>query len=251
MTEIDISPDLANRSGGVALWRQIADTIRSEIIDGTWPSGSALPTEAELAARFGVNRHTVRRSLKSLAEDGLIRADQGRGTFVQGGRIAYPIGRRTRFSENIGRQAMEPGGRLVASDTVEADLRLAEYLAVPRGEGLTRLVTLHVADGVPLSVGTNWFVTARFPRLVSAYAETGSITRALQHHGVEDYFRRWTKITARIAEPIECERLRLANGAVVLLTEVLNDDADGAPVQFSSVSSAAERIEFVIGDTEG
>lgn len=247
MTDIEVSADLADRSGGVALWRQIADTLRSEIVAGTWPTGTALPTETDLAARFGVNRHTVRRSLRSLSEEGLVRADQGRGTFVQGGRIAYPIGRRTRFSENIGRQAMAPGGRLIASDTVDADLRLADFLAVSRGAKLIRLVALHVADGVPLSLGTSWFAAARFPNLVSAYAETGSITRALQAHGLEDYLRRWTRITARPADPGEREKLRLANDATVLQTEALNEDADGVPVHFSLVSSAAERIEFVVG----
>ena len=52
---------------GVTLWRQILGCIRGEIESGAYPPGARLPTEAELSARFGVNRHTVRRALEELA----------------------------------------------------------------------------------------------------------------------------------------------------------------------------------------
>ena len=62
----------------------------------TLAAGAQLPAESALAARFGVNRHTVRRALGVLAEGGLVRTTQGRGSFVEQGPIAYPIGPRTR-----------------------------------------------------------------------------------------------------------------------------------------------------------
>jgi DNA-binding transcriptional MocR family regulator len=50
-----------------ALWREIAETLEVEIARGHAAAGARLPTEAELAARFGVNRHTVRHALADLA----------------------------------------------------------------------------------------------------------------------------------------------------------------------------------------
>ena len=67
------------RGSGVSAWRQIADALRDEIASGVLAAGERMPTEAELALRFGVNRHTLRRALAALAADGLVRADQGRG----------------------------------------------------------------------------------------------------------------------------------------------------------------------------
>jgi GntR family phosphonate transport system transcriptional regulator len=235
-----------NRAAGIALWRQIADRLRAEIVAGTWPGGSALPTESALASRFRVNRHTVRRALATLAGEGLVRTDQGRGTFALARRLSYPIGRRTRFSEIISRQAKEPGGRLIANSIAPADLTLAETLGVPKGTPLVRLETLSVADAVPISMASSWFSAERFPRLVALYAETGSITAALAGHGVDDYLRRSTRIRARGAEPSECERLDLPAGAIVLVTDSLNEGADGTPVHFSSTSFAADRIEIAV-----
>lgn len=235
-----------NRATGIALWRQIADLLRSEIIEGTWPGGAMLPTESALATRFGVNRHTVRRALAALAADGLVRSDQGRGTFALADRLSYPIGRRTRFSEIISGQAREPGGRLIASGVEPAGVDLADTLAVPKGTALTRLETLSVADGVPISTAQSWFPAERFPHLVAIYAETGSITTALSRQGVDDYLRRWTRIRARNAEPVESERLDLPAGSTVLIADSLNEDAAGVPVHFSSTSFAADRIEITV-----
>ena len=241
-----MAEDNVVRSDGIALWRQIADLLRGEILAGAFAAGDRLPPETALAERFGVNRHTLRRAIASLADEGLVQADQGKGTFVKGQRIAYPIGRRTRFSEIVSRQARQPGGRLISSATVPADVNLASALKVPKGTPLIRLETLSVADGVPISLAESWFPAARFPDLVAAYAETGSITEALRRHGVEDYERKWTRITARPASRSECERLALPTGATVLVTDSLNTDATGEAAHFSSSRFAADRIEIVV-----
>src|SRR5215469_8027919 len=89
---------------GVTLWRRIADDLEQAIALGTHAAGERLPGEVEIAARVGVNRHTVRRA----------RAERGSGTYVERSRLPYPIGSRTRFSENVGSAGRDPGGRLIA-----------------------------------------------------------------------------------------------------------------------------------------
>ena len=58
---------------GVTLWRRIADDLERAIATGELAAGERLPGEVEIAARFGVNRHTVRRALAALAGRGLVR----------------------------------------------------------------------------------------------------------------------------------------------------------------------------------
>ncbi|MCP4385272.1 MAG: GntR family transcriptional regulator, partial [Hyphomicrobiales bacterium] len=137
MADLPVTEENAvNRADGIALWRQIADILRGGILAGQWSEGAALPTESALAERFGVNRHTVRRAVATLATEGLVRSDQGRGTFVLEARLSYPIGRRTRFSEIVSRQAREPGGRLIGSRIEPADVRIAGFLELPQGTAL-------------------------------------------------------------------------------------------------------------------
>jgi len=66
------------------LSKQIADAIRDAIVDGRLMVDERLPSEPELAERFGVSRPTVREALKRLAAQNLIRTQRGPtgGAFV-------------------------------------------------------------------------------------------------------------------------------------------------------------------------
>lgn len=58
--------------------------LRQAIADGTWPVGARLPTETELAARFGMSRSTLREAVSRLRADGLVDSKPGRGAVVRG-----------------------------------------------------------------------------------------------------------------------------------------------------------------------
>ncbi|WP_227993557.1 FadR/GntR family transcriptional regulator [Pseudactinotalea sp. HY160] len=66
----------------VGLIDQAASLFRDEVLSGRWPVGERIPTEVELVASFGIGRNTVREGLQSLVHAGLLRREQGRGTFV-------------------------------------------------------------------------------------------------------------------------------------------------------------------------
>ena len=74
-----------------ALWRQIVTALEADIAAGVTPPGARLPTEAQLAARFDVNRHTVRRALDDLSRRGRVRVEQGRGSFVTQDVLDYQV----------------------------------------------------------------------------------------------------------------------------------------------------------------
>ncbi|MGN6241979.1 MAG: FadR/GntR family transcriptional regulator [Cellulosimicrobium cellulans] len=66
----------------VGLIDQAASRFREEVVSGRWPVGERIPTEVALVAEFGIGRNTVREALQSLVHAGLLRREQGRGTFV-------------------------------------------------------------------------------------------------------------------------------------------------------------------------
>ena len=49
---------------------------------GEWAPGEAIPSELDLASRFGVSQGTVRKAVQSLAAENLLVRRQGKGTFV-------------------------------------------------------------------------------------------------------------------------------------------------------------------------
>ncbi|WP_329434692.1 GntR family transcriptional regulator [Streptomyces sp. NBC_01280] len=69
------------RDGGRETWR-VAEELRARLADGTYPVGSLIPPQRELADRFRVSRDTVQRALKELAGEGWIESRQGSGSRV-------------------------------------------------------------------------------------------------------------------------------------------------------------------------
>lgn len=234
------------RGEGLAAWRQIADGIASDLTEGRLSPGEKLPTEAQLAERFGVNRHTVRRALAALASRGLVRATQGRGTFVEPKPLAYPIGPRTRFSDNVSRAGREAWGDLISSREAGADERLAEALGMRPGEPVLELITVHRADGAPISMARTCLPLPRFAGLDRIYAETGSLTRAYAALGLQDYIRLSTRIAARIAGAEEATLLELAPGRVLLVVDSVNVDPEGQRIQATRSHFVADRVELVV-----
>ena len=60
----------------------IYDHVLNDILQGTVAEGGLLPTEMELAARFGVSRMDAHAAVKELARFGIVRSKRGAGTFV-------------------------------------------------------------------------------------------------------------------------------------------------------------------------
>jgi len=234
------------RRQGVALWRQIQQALEGEIASGARQPGARLPTEADLSARFAVNRHTVRRAMEELEGRGLIRIEQGRGSFVAEDVVDYPLGPRTRFSENIRRQNRAPEGRVLRVAEVAADAALAEALGLRRGRPVIVVERLALADGRPVVLGTHHFPAARFPQLPALLAADPSISAALAACGVPDYRRLVTRITARLPTPEEAEVLQQSRARPILAAEAVNTDPAGAVVDVTFARYAAGRVQLVV-----
>lgn len=237
---------LQGEDAGVALWRRIADEIERAIADGTHPEGSRLPGETEIAERFGVNRHTVRRAIAGLAERGLVRAARGSGTFVASRRIPYPIGARTRFSEIVGTTGYAAGGRMLAGRTEPAGRDVASRLRIAEGNPVVRIDALRRADKFAICVATSWLQADRFGGAEKIYASVRSMTRTLEHFGAGDYRRRSTRISAANADASDAAHLGLAPGRPVLVVDSVDVDGKNRPVLATRARFAADRVEFVI-----
>lgn len=239
-------PDNLTRGGGVSVWRQVADAIEAEIASGGLASGSQVPTEAALSARFGVNRHTVRRALASLSDRGLVRATRGLGTFVEAPPLLYPIGPRTRFSEIVAGSGRDPGGRVLSAATEAAGEEEAGALGIAPAAPVLALETLRSADGVPISLARSVFPLPRFAGIEAALVAGATLSDVLARHGAATYRRRETRITARPATPEEARLLELAPGRIVMVSDSVNVDRRRIPIQATRARFAADRVEFLI-----
>lgn len=234
-----------DRQDGITLWRQIVSKLQGDIASGALIPGTRLPTEAELSAQFGVNRHTVRRALEELSRDGLVRVEQGRGSFVAEDVLDYNVEARTRFSEWIRKHNKEPSGIVRQLRELPADQRVAAGLGLRGGSRVVLLERLGFADDRPVSLSRHYFPTVRLKGMLQALQTTPHITKALRAVGIDDYLRQQTRVTARLPTQTEAELLRMARNRPVLVTENVNVDRAGTIIEFAVGCYPTPRVQIV------
>jgi GntR family phosphonate transport system transcriptional regulator len=239
------APEPVLRQDGISLWRQIASRLQHDIGAGVYPPGGRLPTEAELSQHFRVNRHTVRRALEELSRGGLVRVEQGRGSFVAEDVLEYAVEPRTRFSEWIRRHNMEPSGRVLQLKETAADSHVATGLGIRSGSRVIFLERLGFADDRPVSLSQHYFPAAKLRGLLDALRTIPTITEALKAVGVSDYLRQVTRVTARLPNAEEAELLRMPRNRPLLVTENINVDRAGAVVEFGLSRYPTPRVQIV------
>ncbi|HEX5078100.1 MAG TPA: phosphonate metabolism transcriptional regulator PhnF [Geminicoccaceae bacterium] len=241
-----LAPLPLERGAGIAVWRQIAHRLESDLRAGELDAGARLPSEAELAARFTVNRHTVRRAIAELAARGLVRVEQGRGTFLQDLVIDYPLRSRTSFSANLLAQDRAPARDIREMVEVAADPEAARHLRLRRGARLMQCTSAGFADGVPVSYGRSWFPAGRFPGLADRLRQHSSISGALASYGLADYRRAATRILARLPSAEEAAHLKQPASEPVLVTEAVDVDPEGRPIRYGATCFAGARVQLTV-----
>jgi GntR family phosphonate transport system transcriptional regulator len=229
------------------LWQQIGEAIAAEIARGEHGPGDQLPPEPELMARFGVSRATVRRAMFELEAQGLVRVQQGRGTFVhEYGRINYPISERTRFSQNLIEQGREPSAHTVREGQIAAPRHVAEALRLPRNEAVHHLVRLSAVDGAPVSIGDVYYPVRRFPDMPARRRSRSDVTSVYAEYGIDDYVRLETFLTARLPTPEEARALNQPRSRPVVVVRKIDADLRGVPIAYAETVWAGERVQFSI-----
>jgi GntR family phosphonate transport system transcriptional regulator len=228
------------------LWQAIHDTLAGEIGAGRYAPGAKLPTEAELARRFSVNRHTVRRAMAALTDAGRIHVRRGAGAFVTQTRLDYAIGPRTRFSQNLSAAGHTPQRNLLRIETVAADTTERRHLRLSEGGQVHVTESISHADDVPVTYSRMAFPAARLPDLPGALRDQASITAALARCGIADYQRLWTRLTAERPGAMIARHLWMAETSPVLRSESLDADAEGNPIGYGTSWFCSERVQLVV-----
>jgi len=228
------------------IWTAIAAAIRREIAEGLYIPGSKIPTEAILAKRFGVNRHTVRQALGALSDEGLVHARRGAGVFVTAIATDYPIGPRVRFHQNLTAAGRTPTKEVLLLETRGA--RAAERAALELEEGAQVHVYegLSLAEGHPIALFRSVFPAKRFPRILEALGTDPSVTAALRTCGIADYIRAETRINAKLATSTQALHLRIAENAPILRTSSVNVDEHGTPVEVGRTWFSGDKVTLTL-----
>lgn len=172
--------DRPDRSRPEPLWHQVARTLSANIEEGIWSPGDRLPAEGQLCELLGVSRITIRHSLQKLEDQGLVRREHGRGTFVRSSRLVGGSESVTSFSREMIELGRAPGSVLLGAEVVTADARTAGALGLSEPREVLRIRRLRTGDGRPIGIQTAHLLRDLVPDLDGTDVADRSLYDVLQ-----------------------------------------------------------------------
>jgi GntR family transcriptional regulator len=225
---------------------QIADQLADAIAPG-----DRLPPERQLAAELGISRMTVRHALGTLESRGLLvrTAGRGGGTFVARPKLERGLGTFSGLSEQLRRQGVHAGARVLRAGEARPDRATAEALELAERERVVEIERLRLADGEPFAIERSSFPSVRFARLLDLDL-TGSLYELLDEHWDAAPVRAVEHLEPVLASEAEAAALALATGAPLMLVERVAYDVAGAPVEFARDRFRGDRTRVVAWTSE-
>ncbi|MEG2263880.1 MAG: GntR family transcriptional regulator [Acinetobacter sp.] len=241
------SKELA-RSCNIPLYRQLEQLIRSMAEDGSLVNGQMLPSELEMIEKYHVSRTTVRQALKELETDGLLRREQGKGTFLCDAKLEHPLFTASSFTNDILNKGSVPGSITLFNERILPSKQLNMVLHLSNNEAVFKLERIRTVDGEPVGIHSTHLVCK---------LSNGLDASMLQKDNISLYHILQTELGLHLGEAVEtleaalCDErqrqfLGLNKGAPVLKIERLVYLQTGEPFEFSQMVYRADRYKSVV-----
>jgi GntR family transcriptional regulator len=230
-----------------ALYQQVAESVRQDIVAGRYRPGDQLPSERDLRDRFKVSQQTVRAAFDQLRSEGLVVSYQGRGVFVREQtvprRLSTDITTSLGWYTTLHRQGLRPSGQTTVHQAACSE-EVAEWLGIEPGVVVTVRDRLLGTEGEPpVMIATSYFpdwVVKEAPALAdpSRGGMPGILREAFGSTYSEDV------LTVRMPSLQEQQRLNLPQSTPVQIIKGATYDQGSRPLHYIYVVGAGERIEF-------
>ncbi len=245
---------LPTLAAGRPLYEEVRAHLTEGIAEGRWKAGEAIPSEAELAAHFGVAIGTLRKAVDSLVAQGALVRRQGKGTFVtahDGRRLMF------HFFHIVGADGSKayPEVRTVSFERGRADAAEAAALAVPRDERVIRIRNVLSLGSVPVVMDDLALPAALFPGLTERIftARDNTIYHLFQSRYGINVLRTDERLRAVLAAGPAVALLGVAAGSPLLEIRRVALTFRDRPVELrvSLVNTAAHAYHNTFGKGEG
>ncbi len=202
------------------LYEQIKILLTQSLAGGEWKPGAAIPSEIELAARFGVSQGTVRKAIDELAAENILMRRQGKGTYVSSHSEPEYQYRFLRLNPDAGARA-SPKNLFFGLERGRATGEVADALRLQPGAATLGFKRVMSFGGKPTVFDEIVFSANQFPGLTLAELEdfNGSVYSFYETVFGVRMIRAEERLRAIAADSVAAAHLKVAAGAALLCVD--------------------------------
>jgi GntR family transcriptional regulator len=229
------------------LYLQIKALLERSLESGEWRPGAAIPSETQLAHRFGVSQGTVRKAIGALAADNLVVRRQGKGTFVATHtEERTSIFRFLRIRRNDGRDEV-PASRLIDVRRARASGEAARLLRLKPGEAVFVLRRILEYSGEAVVLDEITLPAALFRGLTKAKAEAyrGSMYSFFETQFGVRMLKAQERLRAIAADATSAALLGLVPGEPLLAVDRVTFTFGDRPVEWRRGLCSTKRHHYL------
>ena len=227
---------------GELLYLKLSDTLAEQIMDGTLPEGTLLPSERELCQTHNISRTTVRQALQDLSRKGYIKTIHGKGTVVVRPQICQELRSIYSFDEDMRRLGKHPETQIMDFIKIEPTGNVAALMQLPAGESVYRIMRLRLANDEPMLLETNYLPCNRFPEFTRQMLENQSLYRVLEQEYAMNIDVAEETFEPILLRPIESQMLHTSQGSLGMLIERISYE-NGRVIEISKSVSPASKFK--------
>lgn len=230
-----------------AVERRAETLIRRLLPDLGMTPGDRIPSERDLADRFGISRMTVRKAIDHMVAQGQLERRGTAGTFIPEVAVVRPLSKRvsTAISEVVGRRGKLPGSKLLFFEQSRADAHVARRLHLDDGENVIVIKRLRLSDSMPFCVEISYLPSRSVPGLVAAdLMGTPSLYALLRDRFGLTFAKSDFQVSVATTPETEAGLLGIEVEAPALLMRSLVYDVADRPVEYLISWNHPERVSF-------
>ena len=134
------------------LYAKVKDHIVENINNGTWPTGTRVPSENEIVEQFSVSRMTANRALKELTHEGYVARIPGIGTFVKDPPQHASLIEIRNIADEISGRGHEYSNRILDVGVKTATPLLADEFEINNNASLFHIQIIHRENNIPVQL---------------------------------------------------------------------------------------------------
>ncbi len=227
------------------IYLQVREVVRTKIEEGEYAPGTAIPSENELAERYGIHRQTVRSAIDALVHEGLLKRVAGKGVYVLGRKMERNLDELQGFTQTMLEKHVKPSFKILTKTLRRAGEKYALMFGIEPDDEIYYIKRLCKADNEPVSLEEIFIPYYVVPKLIGIDLSIFSVYEVYDMYGIKLERARQTLDLVHL-EQNDIRTLGIDPELPVMLFQCVTYDDRGRVIEFNRNYARGDKCNFSV-----